>query len=264
MWPVPLYDLCSFIAYLFQEHFSHSSIKCYLAGISFYSKVNEFEDNTQKFTVKKMLEGINRSRVKGKDPRLPITKELLQLILKFLPFVCFSCYEVKMFQAAFSVAYHGLLRIGELASGGCSNHVISVSDVSFSSFGMKICIPSSKTDQIGTGYKILLQPHPDPNICPAQLTKNFLKDRPPIAGPLFCHFDGRALTRYQFVSVLKKTLSRAGINSTCFTSHSFRIGRATTLSMEGLSDSKIMQFGRWKSNAYKSYIRPIIDIHSFC
>jgi hypothetical protein len=78
-----------------------------------------------------MLEGIKRSKPKTRDTRLPITKEFLVLILRILPFVCVSQYERKLFSAAFSVAYHGLLRVGEIAFSGIhSRHVIAISNVS--------------------------------------------------------------------------------------------------------------------------------------
>lgn len=79
-----------------------------------------------------MLEGIKHSRPKVNDARLSITKDLLMAIIRFLPFVCNSNYEIGLFQTAFSVAYHGLLRIGEIAHSGChSRHVIRISDVFF-------------------------------------------------------------------------------------------------------------------------------------
>ena len=53
VWPVPLEDLCKFIAYFSQTNLSHSSIKCYLSGISFFIRVNDFENPTQKFVIKK-------------------------------------------------------------------------------------------------------------------------------------------------------------------------------------------------------------------
>jgi site-specific recombinase XerD len=85
--------------------------------------------------------------------------------------------------------------------------------------------------------------------------KIYLKGRPSVQGPLFCHLDGKSLTRYQFVGVLKKALNRAGISDKGVSSHSFRIGAATSLAMEGVPESRIMQLGRCKSNAYKGYIR---------
>lgn len=60
VWPVSVQELCNFIAHLFLANYSHSTIKCYLSGISFFQKVNGFEDTTQSFNVKKLLEGMNR------------------------------------------------------------------------------------------------------------------------------------------------------------------------------------------------------------
>jgi site-specific recombinase XerC len=103
IWPVPLVDLCNFVAYLFQAQLSHSSINCYLSGISFLSKINDLEDSTQKFVVRKMLEGVKLSKKKNKVSRLPVTLNTLKMILKNLHLVCSSKYETTLFSAAFSV-----------------------------------------------------------------------------------------------------------------------------------------------------------------
>uniref|UniRef100_A0A8W8M4Z2 Tyr recombinase domain-containing protein n=1 Tax=Magallana gigas TaxID=29159 RepID=A0A8W8M4Z2_MAGGI len=76
-----------------------------------------------------------------------------------------------------------------------------------------------------------------------------------ISGPLFCHYSGQPLTRYQFSSVLAKALQVLGINSKYYKSHSFRIGAATMLAQQGLSEQAIQASGRWHSQAYRSYIR---------
>ena len=76
--------------------------------------------------------------------------------------------------------------------------------------------------------------------------RSFLTDRPLIPGPVFCHCDGRPLTLYQFVSVLKKALERVSVKHKHYNSHSFRIGCATSLSILGLSDDVIMKLGCWK------------------
>ena len=259
IWPIPLNQICNFIAYLYQENLSHSTVKCYLAGISFYSRIYDFEDATQKFVVKKMMEGFRRQKAPGSDLRFPICKELLKKLVLVLPQVCKSKYEARLFQAAFTLAYHGLLRIGEIAiSKGRENHIISISDVSVSLEGLRVRVPSSKTDQIGAGAMLSLKYQNDHQICPGILVKQYIVDRPPYQGPLFCHFNGSPLTRYQFISVLKKSLECIGVKHDRFSSHSFRIGRATSLAMEGISDIEIMRLGRWKSNAYKGYIRPIV------
>ena len=58
--------------------------------------------------------------------------------------------------------------------------------------------------------------------------------------------------------MLKQQLSELHYNPDHYNSHSFRIGKATTMAEEGYSDIQIANLGRWKSNAYKSYIKPQI------
>ena len=80
VWPVSVQELCNFIAHLILAKYSHSTIKSYLSGISFFQKLNGFEDTTQSFIVKKLLKGINRSKPKIKDAQLPITRDMLKAI----------------------------------------------------------------------------------------------------------------------------------------------------------------------------------------
>jgi hypothetical protein len=57
------------------------------------------------------------------------------------------------------------------------------------------------------------------------------------------------------VSHLQAALQRAGIQQENYNGHSFRIGAATTAAQKGLEDSLIQTLGRWKSGAYKVYIK---------
>ncbi|XP_063423640.1 uncharacterized protein LOC134707625 isoform X2 [Mytilus trossulus] len=255
-WPIPLCELLSFIAYLFKKELSHSTINCYVTGLGFFSKANNYEDVTQKFVVRKLLEGIKRSRPKKNDLRLPITRDMLKSIIFSLACVCKTRYELSLFKAAFSLAFHGLFRVGELVvTNSLQGHTLQISDIHIVSGLLQVCITSSKTDQLGKGSNIWIYPQSDLNICPVNLVSEFIKLRPPVLGPLFCHFDGSPLSRYQFVTLLKNAIDLSGIDKTRYSSHSFRIGAATTLSMDGVSDSEIMRLGRWSSNAYKGYIR---------
>ena len=199
---------------------------------------------SQKFVVTKLLEGIKRSKQRVTDSRLPITKELLLSLMNILPFLWNSKYELILFKAVFSLAY-GLLRIGELAiSNGQKNHTISIYDVLILPNNLiKMTIPSSKTNQLGNGCHIVLQRNQNTDICPVTLLTSFLNDRPQISSTLFCHYNGRPLTRFQFVAVLKKSLERVGVNYKSCSSHSFRIGWATSLSIEGVTDHIVMQLG---------------------
>ncbi|XP_072050355.1 uncharacterized protein [Amphiura filiformis] len=48
-----------------------------------------------------------------------------------------------------------------------------------------------------------------------------------------------------------------GLDPEYFSPHSFRIGAATAAAMGGINDEKIKEMGRWKSSAFRLYIRPI-------
>ena len=117
-----------------------------------------------------------------------------------------------------------------------------------------LCIRASKTDQRRDGSFVCIQIDPTDLNCYSAIL-DYLKYRPDIQGPLFCHFDHSPLTIYQFNAVLKKTVCATGLDDSRYKSHSFRIGGASGMFNKGASVPEIKATGRWKSDAYKSYIR---------
>ena len=128
-WPIPLSEIVNFIAYMFKKGFAHSTVNCYISGLSFKNKLQNFEDNTDAFIVRKMLDGIKRCSLNKSDSRLPITRELLGKILSVLPAICKSSFESCLFKSAFSLCYHGMLMVSELICSGSMNHAIKVTNV---------------------------------------------------------------------------------------------------------------------------------------
>ena len=63
-------------------------------------------------------------------------------------------------------------------------------------------------------------------LCPVAAVLAYLACRPNTPGPLFLLSSGVPLTREAFVSRLKQGLSSAGIDSSGYNGHSFRIGAA--------------------------------------
>lgn len=170
--------------------------------------------------------------------------------------VCNNDYETKLFRAAFSIAFHGFMRVGELSVGSKNNqmHTVAIENINIFDNKLEVLLTSSKTDQVGAGTTICILSQRDKNVCPVRLMANYIKDRPPYPGPLFCH-EGNQITRYQVLALLKRSLSILGIEHNGIRTHSFRIGMATTCSVEGIPDEQIKKLGRWKSEAYLCYIR---------
>jgi hypothetical protein len=83
-----------------------------------YKLSANFEDNTDAFIVRKLLDGIKRCSLNKSDSRLPITRELLGKIVSVLPTICKSSFESCLFKTAFSLCYHGMLRVSELTYSG--------------------------------------------------------------------------------------------------------------------------------------------------
>ena len=73
--------------------------------------------------------------------------------------------------------------------------------------------------------------------------------------PFFILSAGTPLTRNYLVTNLQAALCQAGLDNSQYNGYSFRIGAATTAAQNGLEDSLIQTLGRWRSDAYKLYIK---------
>ncbi|XP_055997642.1 uncharacterized protein LOC125646786 isoform X2 [Ostrea edulis] len=254
-WPPPDAHINTFIAHLSIHGYKQSTAKAYISAISFYCKLHWNADPTKHFIVQKLLQGMKRTNSIS-DARLPITLGILELIINKLQVVCSSTNETLLFKASFSLAFNALLRIGEfaLSKGNSVDRVLHTGDISLHTNYLTIHIRYSKTDQLGRGTTLTVHKMTG-TTCPIQAMHDYIEVRAPKAGPLFCHYSGQPLTRFQFTSVLSRSLNLAGIDSRHFKSHSFRIGAATTLAQQGMSAEVIQAAGRWRSVAYQSYIR---------
>ena len=84
------------------------------------------------------------------------------------------------------------------------------------------------------------------NLCPISAMEAYLESRSPLpnSGPLFTFQCGSFLTRGRFTSETRLLLSKGGLDSSEFASHSFRIGAATTAASANLLPWLIKVFGR--------------------
>lgn len=258
VWPVVLQSITTFIAFLSLAGYAPSTIFTHIAALSFVHKINSWPDPTQSFVITKLREGLKRQGHQA-DSRQPITYKLLGKLVGMLPAVCSSQYEASLFRASFLLAFFGFLRVGEftsLSKKAETSHLIQISDISFVEIGMKVIIRYSKTDQRGRSTPLNFMRSTNTQLCPVDAVSQFVQLRSPHDGPLFIHFNGEPLTRFQFSHVLKKCIRVIGLSPEVYGPHSFRIGAATSAAMCGLSDIEIKALGRWKSSAFKLYIRP--------
>ena len=63
------------------------------------------------------------------------------------------------------------------------------------------------------------------------------------------------VTRAEAVVMLRMMVACTGSNPAHFALHSGRIGGATQLAAQGMSELQIQRAGRWKSRAFMVYIR---------
>ena len=260
LWPAPQQHVIGFIAQMSLEGKAAATINTYISAIAYIHKINGWWDPAGNFIIRKLREGCKRQN-NHVDSRRPVTILVLQRLLLSLPAICSSSYESYLFRSAFSLAFFGFMRVGEFTVTSIKGdwaHILLPSDVSFSEDQsmLSLSIRSSKTDQRGKGVVLQLERQQNVAICPVKALIEFLGVRPSCQGPLFVHFGGDPLTRFQFSQMLKKGIQVIGLPPENFSPHSFRIGAATSAALCGITTEQIMAMGRWRSAAVNSYIRP--------
>ncbi len=171
-------------------------------------------------------------------------------------------YNQVMLWAACCLGFFGFLRAGEFTctAAEATDPPLSPSDIAVDSRDLVIIhLWRTKTDPFGVGcYVYVGRTNTTP--CPVAAVLNYLSLRPSSSGPLFLFENGSPLTRAALVTHLRTALALAGVDSSHYSGHSFRIGAATAASQACYSDSFIQSLGRWKSAAFISYIRTSAEV----
>lgn len=263
--PLPATEevLCRFVAFLAASGVAYGSVRSYLSAVRHLHIMRGLPDPslTAFPRLDYTLKGLRRQGITSPRPkRLPITPSILRRIHKVWSCTPLS-YDRYMLWAAFCLGFFAFLRAGEFtcpANMTSSPSVLEVSDVTVDSHSaptnMRIRLKHSKTDPFGAGMVLHIGRTQD-ILCPVAAMLGFLARRPPTPGFLFLFQDGSPLTRPRLCQELRQALQLAGISTTGYSGHSFRIGAATTAAQVGLSDSLIQTLGRWKSAAFQDYIR---------
>lgn len=208
-----------------------------------------------------VIKGLRREGAfKPKPKRLPITPFILRSIHTVWSGAQLTPDRV-MLWAAFCLGFFGFMRAGEFT---CPSHqaftqeMLTVDSIAVDSHEnpkhLSVFLKHSKTDQFGVGTFLHLGATGS-SLCPVAALLSYLAQRPRGPGFLFLFEDGSTLSKQRLTDALHAALQEAGIDDSRFTGHSFRIGAATTAAQVGLEDSLIQTLGRWKSSAFRRYIR---------
>ena len=214
--------------------------------------------------LERILKGITKIGTVQRQPRLPITIDILRLLVFFVSQGCFGFTEDTMFIAAINLAFFGFLHCREFTMTSCQDlkqaqHLCMKNIVFCPSFdqptSMTVHLKYSKTDPFGHGHTLTLfiTGH---KTCPVMAMHTYFKVRGfcPEA-PCFILADNHPLGR---TAMLHVVLGKLGLDSILYPGHSFRIGSATTAAAAGLPDWLIQAFSRWSSACYLRYIHILL------
>ena len=108
---------------------------------------------------------------------------------------------------------------------------------------LRITIKQSKTDPLRKCVDIFVG-WMGTDLSPVAALLSYLSVRGSSPGPLFILSDGRLLIRSRFVDRVREALTKAGIDQSKYSGHSFRIGAATTAAAKGMEDCIIKTLGQ--------------------
>ena len=252
-----------FGTYLVDQGYQSSTLKSYISAIKHIVKNEGYQWEDSKVLLYTLARACKQKNDTLKV-RLPIHLGLFELILFEVDRVYpnqpyLSC----LYKAIFSLAYYGLMRIGELVAGA---HTAKAKDVYIATNKNKIQIVlySSKThDESSEPQKITISEDEEcgrnkRSFCPFRILSEYYKMRGDYASDSehFFVFSDQSEIKPQIVqSLLKRLLDRIGIDGSLYGTHSFRIGRGTDLIKYGVNIEIIKRMGRWKSNAVYRYLR---------
>ena len=257
-----------FGAYLVDNGVQSSTLKSYFSAIKHILKLDGYQWDDNKVLLSALVKSCKLENDTVKT-RLPIQKGLLEMLLfeierKWGSYNNQQPYLVIMYQAIFSLAYYGMLRVGELSQGmhtvkACNIHVGSNKDK------ILIILYSSKThgkESRPQRVKITALPTTEKNskmnFCPFKIIIEYMKIRGSYFDEneqFFILTDRSPIQPQQIRKILRELLTAIGLNSSLYDVHSFRIGRTCDLEKFGYGIETIKSMGRWKSNAIYRYLK---------
>lgn len=236
---------------------SISTIRRYISSISVAHRIAGFDSPCYSDLVKRSVRGIAKTHEYNPTKAAPISFDLLKRIVN----VCGITVTGSRNATMLLIGWTGALRRSELCS-------IRVEDIEFSSKGMILNIPKSKTDQFHSGYQIGIPSYKEEKYCAVSRAKAWIKRvdinegylfrslRRDAAG-LWIHNYGvnKPLSDRQVSIMIKKYIKKLGGNPSLYSGHSLRRGVITEAAASRVPDDIIQRHTRHLSiENLKNYI----------
>ena len=161
-----------------------------------------------------------------------------------------SAWDQRCVWTACTLGFFGGLRSSEYIDTG-ARHGAKRTDLRVTETSCRLTLNIQKNRQHGPPVHVTL-PATGTSTCPVRAMTYFCQARDATLTsdqPLFVLERGAPLTRHRLNEIIRHS-SGPG-----FSSHSLRIGLATTAAAAGVPDDVLQQLGRWTSGAYDGYVR---------
>lgn len=207
--PISIEVIAAYIGHLLQKKMARSTIEQHVAALRFWHLSQDLPNPFSDVRIRALIQGAKKqSRVKqGKSELTP------ELIARGLAQGDFSTLERTLILVNFITG----LRVGEICA-------LQKKHVEFRSEGVLITIPQSKTDQNANGQIVTVPAQEQAGEqCPTKLLEKLIQENPSpfVFGPKYT--DPRKVRL-----LVKRLIQAAGEDPSNYSSHSFRIGVATT------------------------------------
>lgn len=203
--------------------------------------------------VRQVLQGIRRTFGTKQRQAKPLLKNDLLAALGAIKTNCMPVRAARD-RALLLIGFASAMRRSELV-GVCVEHL------AFTSSGLEIELPFSKTDQDRHGRTVFI-PHARGDHCPVTALTNWLKTAGIKSGYVFRsvnRYEGisnRGLTAQSVTLIMKSTMVQIGVDAQGFSGHSLRAGYCTSAAEQGQQTWQIRgQTGHKSDATLNKYIR---------
>lgn len=219
-----------------QAGLSPSTIARRVSAIAYHYHERGLGIDTRHSSIKEVMRGIRNTHKNAKQPKKPITREILRSILHRNPLTRRQLRD----NAVLLVGWTAAMRRSEIVG-------IDVEHLSFEDDGMIVNLAWSKTDESREGVEIVVPVHSDPDFCAVEAVRSWLSVAKIASGPVFRTISPqeRVLDRRMSDRAVARLIKRRiGDDAGDFSGHSLRAGLVTEALDNDIDAYEVMKFAR--------------------